>query len=199
MRFDQVMYNYWDPFSLQLLVYQHRAASLFWKGFVDFPVDSYLRSISSHLPHSVLLNFRVNQWQLKAAGVPAFYFFYFAKRDLGLMIRSWLNLVINITPHYPGLVHKLPWAYHRQLAPAELYDKETFRSLNYSVCRYFILYFLCEESKAVLNKTPWGSLLFSKSRLWCEESLFKYSCSIFIHCLIIQSKWWGMWQCNIQN
>lgn len=99
-----------------------------------------------------------------------------------LLTRSRLNLVQNISL-------TLSW-----LVDAPQHDKVTSQRWNYFEFKSAILYFSCQESKTVFTVMPWGSLKALKVKVVICQ-IFRFSLSIFIRCLIIHSKLWGIWQC----
>lgn len=156
---------------------------LCWRSLVDFPcwfpleINIFSGPLqSSYFPGLIDDNGKLRGFVETLPSNP----FTLCEIHRGLLTRSWLNSAQNVSlPHHPG-----SWT----RASAELCNKVTFRGVNYSLFKCFMQCFPCRESKTVLNMTPRGPLLISKWRLWYEESLFEYSRSIFIHCLIIHSK-----------
>lgn len=110
----------------------------------------------------------------------------------GLLTRSWLNLVQNIfypclwtCPHGPNTGNS-----PQQNCLTKWHHKA------YIIILYKLFYAVISMSgkQQYLKWCLEGVALLSKSRLWCEESLFENSHNISIHWLIIHPNLQEMWQ-----
>lgn len=99
-RFDWVRHSYWHPLSLQLLLYQQRVLGLCWSSLVDFPCWFLLKINifsgplqSSYFPGLIDDNGKLQGFVETLPSNP----FTLCKINLGLLTRSWLNLVQKIS------------------------------------------------------------------------------------------------------
>lgn len=99
-RFDWVKHNYWHPLRLQLLVYQRWEVGLCWRGLVDFPCWFLLKINifsgplqSSYFPGLIDNNGKLQGFVETLPSNP----FTLCEINWGLLTRSWLNLLQNIS------------------------------------------------------------------------------------------------------